>query len=318
MGKADLAVNQMMEKKEVFADFVNGAVYGGRQVVRPEGLEMMSGRSGVFFGGENGKTKALPRYGDVRMKADVGAYSVIFADENQMRVHYAMPVRNMLYDALEYEKQVEDMKRGHKEAGDRLPKDAFLSGITKEDRLIPVVTIVMFLGDEWDGAVSLHEMMGIDGNDRDMEILKKFLPDYKINLVCVRDIENLNVFGSCLQQIFGMLKWKKDKKKLQQYLEENRERINQFDHVEMMAAMVLLGEQRRLEKILAGKKGDEVSMCQAIEEMIKDGEKAGKRVGQLRINRLNKKLKADGRMDDLLRSIEDLGFQKKLLKEYGL
>lgn len=340
MGKTDLALNQVMERKEVFADFVNGIIYGGRQVVEPEKLEMLSGRSGVIYEENGKKTKALERYGDIRMKADMGTYSIIFANENQLKVHYAMPVRSMLYDALEYVKQIEKMEKEHTEAGDKLPGASFLSGITKEDKLMPVITIVLFLGDEWDGARSLYEMLGIDENDRTAAVLKKYLPDYEINLVCAQEIENINWFGSCLQQIFGMLKWKKDKKKLYQYIKDNRENFKKFDYVEMMAAMVLLGEQKRVAKLLKEKetKKEEFDVCQAIDELIEDGRRAGmsegrrqgkqegkregkregKKIGQHRINSLNQKLKEDGRIDELFRSIDDVLFQKKLLKEYGL
>ncbi len=40
------------------------------------------------------------------MMQDSHANYVILGVENQMEVHYAMPVRNMVYDALQYDKQV--------------------------------------------------------------------------------------------------------------------------------------------------------------------------------------------------------------------
>lgn len=33
MGKTDLAVNQLLERKEIFADFINGMVFNGEQVL---------------------------------------------------------------------------------------------------------------------------------------------------------------------------------------------------------------------------------------------------------------------------------------------
>ena len=39
------------------------------------------------------------------VKDDHAAY-ILLGIENQQKVHYAMPVRNMLYDALQYDKQV--------------------------------------------------------------------------------------------------------------------------------------------------------------------------------------------------------------------
>ena len=64
---------------------------------------------------------------------------------------------------------------------------------------------------------------------------------------------------------------------------------------------------------IGGKKG-RVNMCQALEELIEDGKKEGKN----RINSLNLKLTQDGRMDDLIKSFQDMDFQERLLEEYNL
>ena len=41
------------------------------------------------------------------MQEDEAAY-ILLGIENQTDIHYAMPVRNMIYDALQYGKQVAD------------------------------------------------------------------------------------------------------------------------------------------------------------------------------------------------------------------
>ncbi len=71
--------------------------------------------------------------------------------ENQTEVHYAMPVRNMLYDAMQYNQQVADTAAKHKEEKSRRDKQKqkisnaeFLSGFHKDDKLIPVITLVLF------------------------------------------------------------------------------------------------------------------------------------------------------------------------------
>ena len=63
----------------------------------------------------------------------------VVALENQANVHYAMPVRSMLYDALDYTDQVQNLQRAHQEQEDSLDSSEFLSGIRREDRLIPDV-----------------------------------------------------------------------------------------------------------------------------------------------------------------------------------
>lgn len=105
--------------------------------------------------------------------------------ENQDKIHYAMAVKNMLYDALQYAKQVEESKRSYrdnsktKEEKVRLNSEEFLSGFRKADRLMPVVTLVVYFGDkEWDGAKSIHEMLSVDD-----EKLLSYIPDYSINLI---------------------------------------------------------------------------------------------------------------------------------------
>lgn len=80
------------------------------------------------------------------------------------------------------------------------------------------------------------------------------------------------------------------------------------------------------------KEGD--VMCEALEELMKDeleaqlqkgkeiGQKMGKlqgeRQGESRVNQLNQKLIALGRMDDMLKSVSDTVFQQKLFKEFNL
>lgn len=148
LGKLNLAVNQLLERKDVFADLMNGTLFDGEQILHQEEMERISDHFGVFQPGMKRRLNARERDEDVRMKASVGTYSVIFANETQGAVHYAMPVRNMLYDALEYTKQVQEIEKQHKDAGEKLDGDEFLSGIKKEDRIRPVITTVLYCGDD--------------------------------------------------------------------------------------------------------------------------------------------------------------------------
>lgn len=71
----------------------------------------------------------------------------ILGIENQSNVHYAMPVRNMLYDAMQFSSQVEASALSHRKEHDNKPTaDEFLSGWYKEDRLLPVITLVIYFG----------------------------------------------------------------------------------------------------------------------------------------------------------------------------
>lgn len=64
------------------------------------------------------------------------------------------------------------------------------------------------------------------------------------------------------------------------------------------------------------------NMCEAIEEMIKDGREAGREVGrqegQNRINQLIILLSKENRGEDIVKAAEDREYQEQLLKEFNL
>lgn len=86
------------------------------------------------------------------------AVFVMLACENQEEVHYAMPVRNMVYDGLAYTDQIQRLWKKRVEekktkSNKKMTSAEFLSKFTKKDRLIPVITLVFYYGIEpWDGA----------------------------------------------------------------------------------------------------------------------------------------------------------------------
>ena len=57
-------------------------------------------------------------------------------------MHYAMSVRNMLYDGLSYVGQIQRMWNKNVE---KMSTAEFLSKFRKDDRLIPVLTLVFYL-----------------------------------------------------------------------------------------------------------------------------------------------------------------------------
>ena len=80
------------------------------------------------------------------------ALTLVLGIENQSNVHYAMPVRNMLYDAMQYEKQVRQLAAAHRKKHDAATSDEYLSGMSREDKITPVITLVINFGSKrWDG-----------------------------------------------------------------------------------------------------------------------------------------------------------------------
>ncbi|MDO5408415.1 MAG: hypothetical protein Q4F28_13965 [Eubacteriales bacterium] len=331
MGEANQNVNRLLERKQIFADLWNGTMYGGRQVVQPEDLEWIPNEQGVVFVDHKEKRRTVQRYRDINMRVRKGARMAVLACENQERVHYAMPVRNMLYDALEYLRQLQEIETLRRERGELMDGDEFLSGIKKEDRIVPAVTMVLYWGrkEEWDGCKSLHELMGLDGDEEWIRELKEYIPDYKLNIVYANALEHPENFHTCLQHIFSMLKYNSDKKLLYEYAKQHREEIDQMDDVALTALFSMIGEQKRLAKILQSdnrSEGEEgKSMCKAIDDLIEDGREEGRAEGEFLalLKMTKKKLDAGktieaiaGELDEAVEVIRGISEEIQRVGEY--
>ncbi|MBO6154267.1 MAG: Rpn family recombination-promoting nuclease/putative transposase, partial [Lachnospiraceae bacterium] len=68
----------------------------------------------------------------------------------------------------------------------KLTSEEFLSGLRKGDKLIPIITAVVYFGDTpWDGPRSLHDMLNFKN-----DAIKSYVPDYKLNLISPADMED--------------------------------------------------------------------------------------------------------------------------------
>lgn len=167
MGNANVAVNQWLSSKERFADLFNGTVFGGKQAVRPADLDQLKGESSVILLDKDKKSISSGRYRDIAMRWNAGADLAVLAVESQDKIHYAMPVRNMVYDSFSYAEQVRRIGRLHRnrQENQKISKEEFLSGFHKDDRILPVITLIFYYDvKEWNGAQDLYGMMQMPGN----------------------------------------------------------------------------------------------------------------------------------------------------------
>ena len=105
MGQVDSVTKAYVQHNVVFADIFNQFIYDGRQVIQPDNLRELD--TTALGRGRNGKM--LQKNRDVlklAMKTDGRTAYCILGVENQTKIHYAMVVRNMLYDALRLDEQV--------------------------------------------------------------------------------------------------------------------------------------------------------------------------------------------------------------------
>ena len=126
MGMADAVTKQYMKENTVFADAFIFLLYNGENVILPQTLRELDTAEVVipFTVDDKGKkqAQAVQKYRDILkmttvMTDDKAAY-VLFGVEAQTDIHYAMPVRNVIYDALQYGRQVTEIsKRNRKNSG---------------------------------------------------------------------------------------------------------------------------------------------------------------------------------------------------------
>lgn len=280
MGVADKETKAYMRENEIFADAFNFFLYDGAQKIQPGRLRELDTTELIQLPGTDEKqlSEVIQKYRDVLksvvMMQDEKASYLLLGIENQTEVHYAMPVRNMLYDAMQYGKQVSELAADHGKhrAELKMTGAEYLSGFLKTDKLLPVITLVIhFSAAEWDGAKSLHEMM--EWPDAH---LKEYVQDYKIQLIDPAKIrpEEFEKFSTSLREVLECIKYSKDKKKLRK-LVENNPRMT----MEVNAARVVQAVKGT--KFRISEETEVVDMCQAIDEMVEDGIKEGIEKGKL-------------------------------------
>lgn len=327
MSAYDAEIYEALQEPEIFADLFNGSLFAGQQLIQGDMLEEENEKKLIKAQDSQGNPAIIYR---VRDNSKKGYFSekrlkIILAVENQRAVHYGMPVRNMMYDAISYTKEAKSLEIKNRKEDNLKSGKEFLSGLKKEDRLSPILTLVFYYGEdqEWDGPVSLHEMLQIP---RELESWKKYIPDYKINLVSSRTVQKEN-FHTGLKEVFELLEVFANRDKLEKLLKEKEDYYKNLDEetsrlVGKFLDIPALKENQEKYRDERGK----VNMCTAIRDMVKNGEKRGEERGEKRGEirgeersvRLALFLAERNRIGDLKKASEDKEYRDKLFQEFGI
>ena len=274
--KTDIVVKNYWRDNARFADLFNAVLFEGKQVILPEDLEDIDTEGSFVLEHKNlveGIQAARDNIKICKHSTRHGVAFVMLGNEVQEHIHYAMPLRLMGYDYGTYKKQYDENARKYRndpEMKQTLENDELLSGMKKTDRLIPVITLVVYYGERpWDGATCLHEMLTIDKE------LAPFVNDYKMLLVEARKndrklhhMENIDLFN--LLSIF--LNEGKRMEKANEYVKEHE--------VAGEVLMTVAGVTGRKSVCdVSGKKGED-AMCTIWEEIEKKGLEEGREKGR--------------------------------------
>ena len=249
-------------------------------MIKPEQLTDMDTTQYVipYHEDEKGKPEAAQKYRDtlktLAVKTDDRYTYLVLGIENQSHVHYAMPVRNMLYDAMQLEKQVRDLASQNRKEGKNGTSEEYLSGMRKEDRLSPVITLVInFGGKKWDAPLSLREMYG-----EQPEKVLPFIQDYRVFMIDPMEMNDndLRKLNSSLREVLAYIKYQRDKARMEKLLNED----SKFSCLETNAALVINAMTNAGIAIDPNKEA--VNMCEAIRQMVDEGIMLGEKRGEER------------------------------------
>ena len=291
MGKKDAYQYDYLDDYERFADQVNGALFGGRQVVKPDELEPADAQA-VYLGKEAGKRENFGTIADKTRTWRDGKIHII-AIQNQTYVDYRMVLRNMLSESIGYHKQWRQKKAAHKMAKDlENGSDAFQSKMNKDEKFTPIITLVVYCGTEhgWDGARCLYDLLDIDDE------MKQFVSNYKLNLYDCHEHDTFDEYRTGLKQLFEVIRYNNDKEQLKRIIEKSKEAYSSIDSetrelLEVMANVKIPEEDKTMENGKA-----RYNMCKAFEDYRLEGVMEGREEGRLR-----------GMSDAIMELLEEFG-----------
>ena len=184
LGEKDILEKKLLMFNDVFADFVNGIMFDGKEVVKEDELVDLSGWS--HYKGDDSKHRFQDRDVVKLWKKENVVISLI-GIENQDIPDEDMVFRVISYDGASYRTQlVEKERRKRKKKVDKVAEKS-----AEKLDIFPVITFVIYYGEEeWRHETTLHKRLNLDSE------LKHYVSDYSINLIDLKKLseDDINKF----------------------------------------------------------------------------------------------------------------------------
>lgn len=308
MGEKDIAEKMLAEYNDVFADIVNGLLFKGRQVVKPQELE--SAQPIAQYKADDGvlheEERDLSKYWIKDTKIRISLYGI----EHQSQVDSKMPFRVIGYDGAAYRTQLL-AKREKKEDQKEAEREA--------QKIVPVVTLVLYFGTDqnWTSPKNLKDLLEIP------EELEPYVSDYKINVFEIADLtdEEINRFHSDFRILARFFARKKHDP---EHAMDNREEIQHVDEV-LKLLSVLTGDSRYIRIPAQERKGIK-DMCDVADRIEKkgiakgraEGRAEGREEGEEKMSKLVSVLLEKQDYAAIQKVTEDPEIRKEYFSRYGI
>ena len=317
LGEKDILEKKLLMFNDVFADFVNGIMFDGKDVVKEDELVDLSGWS--HYKGDDSKHRFQDRDVVKLWKKENVVISLI-GIENQDIPDKNMVFRVLSYDGASYRTQlVEEESRKRK-------KNVGIDGELQD--IFPVITFVIYYGEEeWRHETTLHKRLNLDSE------LKHYVSDYSINLIDLKKLSEDDIN-----------KFKKDFKLIADYMvkgsKHKADRID-LNHPEEVSELILrlTGEElpfeveceeggKNMEKFFepmferAEARGEARGRAEGEARGRAEGEARGRAEGKTEgescLARLISLLMSEGKNDKIKDVVENEVIRHGLYKEYGI
>lgn len=263
MGKFDILDKRFFEDRKRFAELINREIYHDREVLAPEELELLR-RKYPSMASASGEMERDVFMRDIRQ-------NVCYGLEIESESDYSMPERVMLYDAGEYEHQIREIRKEHirrKEYQDYRDKKSRMKAY---DFLMPIVTIVLYLGEgHWEGRIRLKEMFRIPAAVEKQ--LDGLLRSYEFPLLEAEAIE-YEKYSTDLREFFQVMQCRRNKKQLRELF--NQESFRRLGRETEQAIVAHLNNRKLFERIEEG-----MPMCKAMEDICLEERELGRTQGK--------------------------------------
>ncbi len=276
LAEKDITTKTLESHNQVFADIVNGLLFGGEAVLNADDLTPADKDSHYKT---DGKIRSQER--DVSKFWHNANIKIAFIGiENQVVPDELMPVRILSYDGAVYRNQYRQKKK------------------SKNKKCCPVITLVIYFGKEdWKYGKNLLSCLEIPPP------LLPFVSDYKMNLYSIKDmtkdqIENFQSDFRMIAEFFYAFNNGTDYYPTDQKLDYPEEVLDMIS--------VFTGDERFREEynsMPAETKEGGISMCEIYDKILREGEARGEAIGEARGQAIGE---ARGEARGFLRALAEL------------
>ena len=291
MAEKDMIEKTLEGYNDVFADIVNGLLFGGEPLIDEKSLVDAAPASMYKIDGDvHEEERDVAKYW-VNQGEKVNVRISLLGMENQTKYDPDMPLRVMGYDGAAYRAELSGKER------------------------YPVVTLVLnFSSRRWGKAKSLYDCLHIPKE------LRPYVSNYQMNVFDIAFLtdEQVSRFHSDFKIVadyFAHHRTDPD------YRPTDPERFRHTD--ELLKLFSVLMDDPRFEMTLKSEKGGKPkTMCEALDRIEARGEQRGiligEKKGEKKVTDLINKLLAANRTEDIAKIASDTRYRNKLYKEFQI